>query len=468
MQMTKVQFREAIKRGLGSALLQLERDFEAYREEALWACLHNTCNDMQSEGSRGVYLYEACIKFPDPEYFADTVIQQLFNSEPDTWLFDQWCGILYEFSRHGYQPAADALYRRFQRLLIEAVECREKQGYHELMETVEWMAVWLTELDGLQGFNWILSKIEAHEGPMVEKLKQSGCTIEDINQRLIEESPFLFHWFFDNVKNKIGEKQVVCSLESYKKQTGAYPAFYLYAEKKAKERAVQRRDTEPPALQQVLESIQKGGWAESRGILVRFARYGTPAEQRQLAEAGLQEQDPRRKACMLWPFTIIAFPIDSLQAQQAIIKDTKSSCPELQDTAFLLLQKWQDTAVRQYALELLEDESCIAEGVCILCANYCKEDQERLIEAVKKISVTDTSHWHNAFSCVLSVIETNRYGPKELLPYLYQQTLCSYCREQIVRVMHKKKMLTKELAQECAHDCNLEIRRFVKRIKIIG
>ncbi|BBI35589.1 hypothetical protein KCTCHS21_49880 [Cohnella abietis] len=53
--LTRTQFKEAFKRGLGHSYIELKESNcrEKYKDIILWSCLRNTCYDMQSEGKRG-------------------------------------------------------------------------------------------------------------------------------------------------------------------------------------------------------------------------------------------------------------------------------------------------------------------------------------------------------------------------------------------------------------------------------
>jgi hypothetical protein len=53
--LTKTQFKEAFKRGLGNPFIELKEsnNREKYKDIVLWTCLRNTCYDMQCEGGRG-------------------------------------------------------------------------------------------------------------------------------------------------------------------------------------------------------------------------------------------------------------------------------------------------------------------------------------------------------------------------------------------------------------------------------
>ena len=47
--------------------------------------------------------------------------------------------------------------------------------------------------------------------------------------------------------------------------------------------------------------------------------------------------------------------------------------------------------------------------------------------------------------------------------YLYDTTRCSFCRERAVRELGRRVFLTREMAEECLHDANSDIRDYAKR-----
>ena len=50
------------------------------------------------------------------------------------------------------------------------------------------------------------------------------------------------------------------------------------------------------------------------------------------------------------------------------------------------------------------------------------------------------------------------------LEYMYENTLCSCCRESIVKEMGSRYMLTDRILEECLYDSNEEIREYVRSI----
>ncbi|MDE6219775.1 MAG: hypothetical protein K2G51_04980 [Lachnospiraceae bacterium] len=92
-----------------------------------------------------------------------------------------------------------------------------------------------------------------------------------------------------------------------------------------------------------------------------------------------------------------------------------------------------------------------------------------MASAVEQIPITywDTG-WHGAFSDIIDLFEEPGKGkPNELLLYMYQNTLCSFCREHIVKQMGRRRMLTRELLEEMQYDCNEDIRAYaVKKLQM--
>ena len=46
---------------------------------------------------------------------------------------------------------------------------------------------------------------------------------------------------------------------------------------------------------------------------------------------------------------------------------------------------------------------------------------------------------------------------------MYQYTLCSFCREYVVKEMGRRRMLTRELLEEMQYDCNDDIREYADK-----
>ncbi len=186
-----------------------------------------------------------------------------------------------------------------------------------------------------------------------------------------------------------------------------------------------------------------------------------------MAQRYLAEQNPLERARLLFIFgSGCPFPL----SPEPLIQDAGTGDEILKEAAFYALDHVRHEKVRQFALELAAGEECVTEAVSLLTNHYQKEDREVLVRLVKSIPVTydDKKDWHGAYSSVLDLLEAKgvKDAPKELLPYLYEHTLCSFCREYIVKEMGRRHMMTEELLQECRYDSNDKIRNYAqKRLK---
>jgi len=102
---TNQEFRKVINMGLGSAILELQKNEnnEQYRNAVLYAATHNTCYDAQVEGSRRDYLFDA-IKLSGDSCFLEKIIE-CFHKPKDFHLSSQLRGLLYRFWENGYDKA---------------------------------------------------------------------------------------------------------------------------------------------------------------------------------------------------------------------------------------------------------------------------------------------------------------------------------------------------------------------------
>ncbi len=103
----------------------------------------------------------------------------------------------------------------------------------------------------------------------------------------------------------------------------------------------------------------------------------------------------------------------------------------------------------------------------MLASNYRKEDSEIIVTLVKRIPITysNDADWHGVFGALLDLFnqEIGEKLPRELLPYMYENGLCSFCREYILMRMERAGMLTGDILEECMYDCNEDIREYAKK-----
>lgn len=120
--MKKSDFRQLLGSGYGSALIFLKKcdDPMEYARQIEYCCTHNTCFDMQSEGDRADYLFEAICLTGQESYFLESIMRRLeYERNLDDWECQQMISILVLYRRKGYSGAAEFLDRLFERKLKE-------------------------------------------------------------------------------------------------------------------------------------------------------------------------------------------------------------------------------------------------------------------------------------------------------------------------------------------------------------
>lgn len=423
--MTKKAFREAMKRGLGRCIMELEHteNVEPYREIVLWGCIHDLAYDAQCEGSRAGYLYELIKRFPDKEPFLDAVIEKFSgNCSDGGWKFFQYCELLGCFSRDGEEKASAALWKKYEELyqILKRKRKRRKNGTCPELDDFERLCMEL--IDGADYPLEVYGKIAGDIG----NLFQEG----DIFQA------FHFDWLFEHCQNNYGKARVQKALTSYARQSPKV-AEYLTAMEAWKKKCAEKGEKGPrfPQTTEEFLTVFEEGKKPVPWISLGLKRAGNMEAVRIFAEQYATEQDVIRRTRLLRLFMgRCHFPLSPEQ----VLADAMSTDKELQDTALWALEFIRHEKVRQFALKLADREEYAPEAVSILACNYQPEDKETFVRLVRKLPVThEDTGWHHAFGSVFKLLESREVKrvPTELLPFLYERTLCSCCRERALREM---------------------------------
>jgi len=444
--LTKKQFKHDFLRGLGSALLELKtcENPQQYYDIVHYGCLHNTTYDMQCEGDRGWYLYQAA-QIVAGDDILKNIIARYARSFNDDWLFDQLTSILYNFAEDGSEDARATLYDKYTVMLEYLTHINVKTRQYRTSpdrDMFDWLCVWLTSLDGWSAFKRIVTDVS-------EKL-------------LLKDTEFFFsEWFYDNSKGKFGEKRIEKYLQKQSEKSAFIRAYYETAQAWDKRMYADERPV--PTIEQVLAAAD-GQEFRGRGIAMSFARTAKPEDIEKLALAAMNETNIKIQLELLWPFRRTAdFPFP----EEFLLKLRESGDEKLRDIAFDIMGRNPSEKTHNLALSLIKSGEDIENGVSLLAKNLRPADETLLYEAVKSFSIHRNEWaWHSIFTSARDGIEAMRGKPKtDILEYLYRYTLCGSCREWIVRLMHKKKVLPEKILQECRFDSNSDIREFAARIK---
>ena len=389
---------------------------------------------------RGWYLHQAAALVGGDAILND-VIERYFRGFSDDWFFDQLTSILYHFAANGSQSAENALYDKYDFMLkhMTRVNIKKRKRYHPDRDMFNSLCIWLTDLDSWGAFKTI---------------------VNDMSEKLLPmDADFFFdEWFYDNSKNKFGQKRV----ENYlQKQAKRSEAIKIYWEKAQEWDAHVYEKRPEPTLDDVIAGVD-GERYRGRGLSMRFARNASPEDLDKLLQTALAEQDLQKRAELLWGLRKATTSI----SENIISELSKNENEDIRDTAFYIMENNSSPKMRDYALSPLQNGEDIINAISLLSVNIRPKDEQLFCDAVKSIPVKFSEcDWHGTFMSAEDGIKNLRGKPKtDLLQYTYRETYCSCCRERIVGLMHKKKVLSDEILQECLYDCNLDIQAFAKRI----
>lgn len=453
--MTKTRFKKALRRGLGSALITLKQheNPEEFKDIVLWCCLHVTSYDAQSEGNRSKYLYHVIDTFEDKAYFEDAIFERFLKDGIETWLFEQLCGLVYQFASNGSVKARNALYQKYETLFHMLAETRHRITVGQERECFEWLCIRLIKMDGFDTFKQIIRDISGYYD-----------SVEEPDRMFME-------WFYSQAKELFGNERVDDYLDTQAKVSKGVDAL-LKKELRYRPPHAKHEKPKEPTLQELMDGckemigfLEKGSQfipIKSRMYARNLAKCASMEELVVLANAAVEEKNEAMKVELLWIFRFVAFPLN----KDYVIEWSKSKNENLRSIAFEMLNFLPCPQARNYAIKLLSNDAEVADAIALLCHNYQSQDEGLLFKSVKKLSVTyGRGDWHYAYMAIEELFrEQNVKSETKILDYIYRNTLCSYCRKKIVETMHKVGVLTKEIVQECLYDSYRKTPDFAKEI----
>lgn len=456
MQYTIKQFRHDMERGLGRAPLALDKalaegnSIEKYRSTVLYGCRHNIVLDTQNEGGRSEYIYHLLCRFKNPSYFKEPILEDFLRYRlEDNWKFQHLCDLIFYFAKNGSLFARKSLYQKYDQMLdILKHRSRMISGHtFPMRENYEHLCTCLIDLDGMKAFNHIAEDM----GQLFQKEKLYDALD--------------FEWFWQHSKAVLKKRQLLAALKFCPNEN---TTRFLSAIQKGiatqTQWHVENKIKNDFKIEDVLIAAQDPQ-LQNRRMLRLFARKASPMELQRLAQLALDETNGEKKAFLLSPFTWlkIPFPLDCTP----ILAYANSPEDSLQKVALEVLCTIRDDRVYAFAKKLITQKKNIPEAISMLAVNYRPADKELLLKTVRSLPVSYSGEgdWHGTFR-QLHDLYGRKDGtplPKELLLYMYENTLCSCCRYVDVTEMGRRRLLTRGLLTECLQDSNPDIRKYARK-----
>ena len=443
--MTEKNFKQALRRGLGSAIIELKTNENRlkYRDIIKYYCLRDISYDWQSEGSKGNYLYSAICALGEKDYFEQIIIDK-FLSQCQDKLFCQLKDILLCYIYDGSRSARTALFEKYDYFAAKNGKLT-KSFTIDVDEGFQWECL-VVDLIDLTGFA-IFKRYAVDIGNILPK---------NPNKR----NNLYYNWFIFSAENKFGKEKIRVFFDNEYNKSETIKA--LVDTIKAEELSREQNKQEKIDLKIVLETAKESVSAEYPfGKMFkcrrRFMKNATESEIMDLVNAVICEKDETVKASLLVMFRDTPFPLGITP----LIEYAQSDNKYLSETAIDCLEEFKDKRIHDLAMQLLKTKGLDSFALDLLRKNYKKSDDNVIYALLKK----STSIPHYVQMSIQSIYRHHRSANAFPSLYLvYQKGECSFCRNGIVEAMNHCGVLSDEILEECLYDSYNKTRRFAKRI----
>ena len=451
--MTEKEFLQTLRRGLGSAIIELKNNVKKteYRDVILRCCLRDISYDQQSEGTKGYYLYDAILASGEPEYFESIIIDK-FHSRCNYGLLCQIASILYRYAYDGSNLAKDALIAKYNFFVAKKGRLIQRPPQYEGWQWDE-VAYRLLCIDGFTAF------------------KQFAIVVGNIRLNNPCDRNAFDPWFICRAENMFSKKRIDNFYNSMYEKSNAIKA--LVDSIKSDELSTEQERTEQDHVT-VLALVQAATDAATdknprhkmylnrKKIGLRssfsFVTQASETEILELANSVLREENETVKALLLNCFFCRKpFPLEI----SPLMEYAQSENELLAEAAIECLKEFKDKRVHDLAVHLLKTKGLKSFALALLRKNYKKTDDVIIAGVIKK----SASIPHHVQQDIQDIY--NRFRSVYALPILlhvYQKGECSYCRKNIVSAMNHCGVLSDKILEECLFDSYDDTRKYAKRL----
>lgn len=216
--------------------------------------------------------------------------------------------------------------------------------------------------------------------------------------------------------------------------------------------------SEEEIAKKLIEKVRKGTDSLKNRCRLRYTKNSQQCKF--LAEMIKSTSDENRKAELLQCFCMEC-PIEN----EELIRYYQKGSVALKREILRILSERRGSGLREFALEVLQEDCINGNAVCLLLNNYLPGDEKILLSTLTrfKIDYENGENWHDAFSSVMVADLKKIPVPKEVYYFIYENSLCSFCRQGVLRRLAQKRWLTDDILTECFYDSDYEIRLWAEK-----
>lgn len=380
------------------------------------------------EGSRAFLTADLVSLFEDKTPFIEAAQEAFDDPSTDT-------------DRNQMQYLSDLLleFGKRRSLIVKFESIKEKiyaNGSDDLLDLFEYLAILLMQTGREKSLGTVIGRIGrwflTREGESLQMLK-----------------PY-FSWFDSCAEERYGEDRFKIAREN-SKDPEAVEEYIKVMSCEIKSPVKKKQDV---TAEEVLSRLKEVASTDSRILKIEGLSDLSQEELVKLAKYVETEIDLEVKAWIVWVFgsSRSVWPLDI-----SILLDlSKSDHERLKAKSCRALSFFKDERIRELGLEMLKN-GFDPVALELVINNFKEEDEELVSGFLESIPITsdDESNWHGIVSAI-----NKRHGNISLsiLKWVYESSLCSWCREAVVEDMLEVWTFPEEYKEEVKWDANLDIR----------
>lgn len=453
--MKKSEFRQLLANGYGSALIFLKNCDSPmeYARQIEYCCTHNTCYDMQCEGDRADYLFEAiCLTGQEP-YFLESIMRRLEKERNlDDWECRQMISLLLLYWRKGYSEAAEFLDRLFERKLKELSTGKKHPDRYRR--------------DGFKDLCTVLS--DEDESYFVRTVKNVGKYLTEYPDSDMFSLDYFYMRFLRDKGKGYSRKLLKDVPKEYVKafDNAFYdPEHFLFGRHPKNKPPKRPR----PSFDRLIECLNGDEDIRKKHMMTRlFAIAADEADLRRLAELMLSEKDGEKQLIMLGAFISRPFPLDS----GILFRMFDSGSEEMREKLFYAMCNITDNEelVKKYAAKELSrlpenaDSELMSAALSAYVSKARGQDVNYLLSIPENVNF-DEYQLHSLYGEIEKAFR--RYPTRkarDILMYIYPRMSCTICRYYLIKAMSKCRCLSDNILEEACYDANPDTRAYARRI----
>lgn len=437
--MNKKDFRQYMLCGHGRCFSATDDELQQFKDIVLYGCLNDISFDLQCEGSRGLFMYNLVLQYDDYNYFLQPAIEKFLSAEVcDDWHLINHLADFIDYFVMDYKEvsARNAMKEKYKQLYELLMSLRWSVHANEVSQCYEYIAIVLMQKSTIN----LAMKIFEDMGKFF--IRRRRADDNDLKWR--------FEWFWHCVCEKYGEEYLAERLDILSKDNAGIRRFrrVMFCKDEDEEETVNRKKL---SADEFIECAENNSVKRKDVIALRRAER---SEKMKIAKAVVSETDLNKKAELLKAFTIKDdFPLEP----EILVNYAGSENKNLRETAVEALLYVKADCVHDFALKLLEKGFSL-NAVLMMINNYHDSDKKILLDILDNIKIErdNESGWHNI---VLEIVNNIENLPDEFIFFVYEKSMCSYCRESAVDELIRRNLFTEEIRSECLWDCNNDIRK---------